>query len=55
MTDTPFPTEEPPAELRTFARGVRGMYVALVQEGFTPEEALTLIGQSLWPQRGGNA
>lgn len=43
----PFPTQEPPAELRAFAASLRGMYVALVQEGFTAQEALVVIGQWL--------
>lgn len=49
----PFATEEPAADLRTFARSLRGMYVALVQEGFTPSEALVVIGQWLAALRPG--
>lgn len=41
----PFPREEPRAEIREFARGMREMYVALLQEGFNEGEALRIIGQ----------
>ena len=43
----PFPTEEPAANQREFARVMRGMYVALQQEGFTVQEALVIIGHVL--------
>lgn len=43
----PFPAEEPGADFRTFAASLRGMYVALVQEGFSPNEALRILGQWL--------
>lgn len=42
MTVRPLPAEEPSADMRQWASSVRGMYVALVQEGFAPAEALAL-------------
>lgn len=38
---------EPASDLRVLASTVRQTYVALVQEGFTEREALTIIGQIL--------
>jgi len=38
------PQREPPAAMRQMVAQFRSMYVALVQEGFTPVEAVTLIG-----------
>jgi len=42
--EKPFPNEEPSHDLRKMASGVRQIFVALVHEGFTPAEALTIIG-----------
>ena len=39
--------EEASAGMRTMARTVRDMYIALCAEGFTADEALNLIGQVL--------
>lgn len=36
---------EPSAEVRQAARQVRELYVALTAEGFSPYEALMIIGQ----------
>jgi hypothetical protein len=36
---------EPSADLRALAQGLRQMYLALVEEGFTQTEALVVIGQ----------
>ena len=38
---------EPSADLRQLASILRQTYLALVQEGFTQQEALTIIGQIL--------
>jgi hypothetical protein len=38
---------EPSADLRQMAATLHGMYVALMQEGFTEREALVIIGQIL--------
>ncbi len=45
--------EEAPAEMREAARNLRGMYVALRAEGFTEEQAITIIGQVLSAGLGG--
>jgi hypothetical protein len=38
---------EPTADLRQLANILRQTYLALVQEGFTAQEALVIIGQIL--------
>lgn len=38
---------EPSAELRSGANQLRQLYVALTNEGFTDQQALTIIGQML--------
>ena len=38
---------EPTAEQREGARAVATMYVGLIQEGFSPSQALYLVGQYL--------
>lgn len=38
---------EPSADLRQFASTLRQMYVALLAEGFTENEALAIIGHTL--------
>jgi hypothetical protein len=38
---------EPSADQRQAALGLRGMYLALVQSGFTEAEAMHLIAQML--------
>lgn len=52
-TERPFPTEEPRAEIRVFAGAMREMYVALQQEGFTPNEAMTILGVTIASNMGG--
>ena len=44
MTNGPI---EPSADLRQLASALRQTYLALTQEGFTEQEALTIIGQIL--------
>lgn len=44
--------EEASAEMRQMARVFRDMYVALVAEGFTAAEALTIIGHAISGARG---
>lgn len=44
MTNGPV---EPSADARAAARGLRDYYLALVQEGFTQGQALTIIGEVL--------
>ena len=39
--------QEPAADLRVAASGLRQMFVALTNEGFTKREALVIIGQML--------
>lgn len=39
-----FPTE-PSADLREAASALRQMYVALVNEGFSVDEAMTIVGK----------
>lgn len=41
------PPCEPSADLRVFASSMRQMFVALTNEGFTEQQALTMIGQVL--------
>lgn len=38
---------EPTAVMRQFAGGLWQMYTALVDEGFSQQEALTILGQVL--------
>lgn len=40
-----FPDVEPSDQVRTFARAMREMYVALLGEGFTVFEAMSIIAQ----------
>ena len=47
------PREEPSADARTFAKGMRQLFVALQQEGFTVQEALVVIGQVIAAGMGG--
>lgn len=46
---------EPSADLREAASILRQTYVALVEEGFTVDEALKIIGQILASQSSGGA
>lgn len=41
---------EPSADLRQAASAVRQVYVALVQEGFTEQQALIIVGTLLAAQ-----
>jgi hypothetical protein len=50
----PHPTEEPPAEMRVMARSLRGMYVALRQEGFSEFQACSILGTWLGTVGKGN-
>lgn len=45
--------QEPSADLRQAANGLRQMFVALVNEGFTRSEALEIVGHVLRSQGGG--
>lgn len=47
MTPPIDPNREPAAEIRTAARSMREMFVALVREGFTEAQALQIIGEVL--------
>lgn len=38
---------EPAADLRQMASGLRQMFVALLNEGFTEQQALIIIGQCI--------
>lgn len=42
---------EPAADMRKFAAGMRQIYLALTQEGFSDREALIIIGQMLSSNR----
>lgn len=44
---------EPSADLRAFASIMRQMFVALVDQGFTEQQALTIIGQAIVANRPG--
>lgn len=46
---------EPSAELRQLAGTLYGMYVALVDQGFTEQQALIIIGQILAANASGGA
>lgn len=46
-SEHPFPREEPRAEIRQFAGGMREIYVALQQEGFTAAEAMHIVGVTI--------
>ncbi|WP_171048390.1 hypothetical protein [Nocardia cyriacigeorgica] len=46
--------QEPSATARQFARGVRDMYNALTQEGFTEPQVLHIIGVMLANAGGDN-
>lgn len=45
--DRKFPNEEPGADMRQAAKAMRGVFVALVHEGFTENQALVIVGQML--------
>lgn len=36
---------EPSADIRAFAKAMHGLYVALGQEGFDEQQALSIVGQ----------
>lgn len=38
---------EPSADMRVLAANLRQMFLALVREGFTEQQALTIIGQCI--------
>lgn len=42
---------EPSADIRVAAHAVRQIYLALVTEGFTEQQALTIVGQILAAQK----
>lgn len=51
-----YPLEEPSADLREAARAVRQTFVALVNEGFSEQQALVIVGHILTmhrPETGG--
>jgi hypothetical protein len=39
--------EEASADMRSMARMMRDMYVALIAEGFTDQQAVQLLGQTI--------
>lgn len=41
------PKMEPNADMRSIANTMRQMYVALLDEGFTEQQALVLLGQTI--------
>lgn len=45
--------EEPSADMRQLARTYRDMYVALIAEGFSPSEALSIMGHVISGAFGG--
>lgn len=49
-----FEDQEPNAELRSFASTMRGMYVALVKEGFGTDDALRIISEVIKASMPGN-
>lgn len=44
---------EPSADMREAANGLRQLYVALTNEGFSDQQALVIIGQILAANGGG--
>lgn len=46
---------EPSADLRTMAQFLRQTFIALTLEGFTEQQALTIIGQIVFSQLGGES
>lgn len=46
---------EPSADMRIMASGLRQMYVALTNEGFTPQQALAIIGVAISAGMQGNS
>lgn len=46
---------EPSADARAFAKMCREMFAALTMEGFSTQEALTIIGQMIAANTGGNS
>jgi hypothetical protein len=46
---------EPSAELRVLASTLRQMYLALVAEGFTTTEAMTIIAETIRASLGGKS
>jgi hypothetical protein len=49
------PKMEPNADVRSIANTLRQMYVALLDEGFTEQQALVLLGQTISASIAGNA
>lgn len=44
---------EPSADLRNAANFLRQMFTALINEGFTEQQALTIVGQAIQANIGG--
>jgi hypothetical protein len=53
MNFNPYEQVESPADARVFAKTVRSHWVALVQEGFTEDEAFRIIRDLFAANRGG--
>jgi hypothetical protein len=52
MTNGPI---EPSADARAYAKACHEMFVALTMEGFSTQEALTIIGQMIVAYGGGKS
>jgi hypothetical protein len=55
VTQPDFGGIEPSADMRTYARTLRQMFVALQLEGFTEQQTLRIIGLAISAVNGGAA
>lgn len=53
MSADTFGLEEPSSQMREMARILRDMFVALRKEGFSEQESLTIVGETIRAQIGG--